>query len=183
MSNVAYQLDESVATIVMDDGKVNVMSLRMLADLNSALDRALHDEAVVVLTGRRRRLFRRVRPGGPHRGRRRCSQNAHRRIRAGRASAVVSHARRRGVQRSCARDGRVPGACGRPSNRRRGRLQDRRERSRHRNDHASFRDRDLPATARPLAFQPRGDQRADLRTDSTPSPLASSTRRRPLPTC
>jgi enoyl-CoA hydratase len=52
MSNVAYQLDESVATLTMDDGKVNVLSLRMLAELNGALDRALADKAVVVLTGR-----------------------------------------------------------------------------------------------------------------------------------
>jgi len=49
---VAYQLNESVATVTMDDGKANVMSLRMLSELNRALDRAVADKAVVVLTGR-----------------------------------------------------------------------------------------------------------------------------------
>jgi enoyl-CoA hydratase len=52
MSNVSYQLDESIATVTMDDGKVNVLSLTMQGELNSALDRALRDKAVVVLTGR-----------------------------------------------------------------------------------------------------------------------------------
>jgi enoyl-CoA hydratase len=49
---VTYQLEESVATITMDDGKVNVLSLQMLAELNAALDQAETDRAVVVLTGR-----------------------------------------------------------------------------------------------------------------------------------
>ena len=49
---VSYQLKDSVATITMDDGKVNVLSARMLAELGDALDRAVADRAVVVLTGR-----------------------------------------------------------------------------------------------------------------------------------
>jgi enoyl-CoA hydratase len=49
---VSYQLDGSVATITMDDGKVNALSLAMLTELNAALDRAISDGAVVVLTGR-----------------------------------------------------------------------------------------------------------------------------------
>lgn len=49
---VAYQLNDSVATITMDDGKVNVMSLSMISELNKALDRAIADQAIVVLTGR-----------------------------------------------------------------------------------------------------------------------------------
>jgi enoyl-CoA hydratase len=36
----------------MDDGKVNVLSLPMLNEINRALDLALEDQAVVVLTGR-----------------------------------------------------------------------------------------------------------------------------------
>ena len=47
-----YQLKDSVATITMDDGKVNVMSVAMLSALNAALDKATSDRAVVVLTGR-----------------------------------------------------------------------------------------------------------------------------------
>ena len=49
---VSYQLTDSVATITMDDGKVNVMAPQMLAELGTALDRAGADRAVVVLAGR-----------------------------------------------------------------------------------------------------------------------------------
>jgi len=48
----AYELKDSVATITMDDGKVNVMSVAMLSALNGALDKALANRAVVILTGR-----------------------------------------------------------------------------------------------------------------------------------
>ena len=49
---VACDIENSVATIVMDDGKSNVISPRMLSQLNHALDRAEKENAVVVLTGR-----------------------------------------------------------------------------------------------------------------------------------
>jgi len=49
---VTYQLKESIATITMDDGKVNVLSPQMLAEINAALDQAMADRAVAVLTGR-----------------------------------------------------------------------------------------------------------------------------------
>lgn len=49
---VTYQLDRSIATIAMDDGKVNALTLQMFAELNDALDRARTDRAVVILTGR-----------------------------------------------------------------------------------------------------------------------------------
>ena len=49
---VGYRCEESIATITMDDGKVNAMSLRMLTEVNAALDRAEADRAVVVLAGR-----------------------------------------------------------------------------------------------------------------------------------
>lgn len=49
---VSYQLNDTIATITMDDGKVNAMSPQMIAELNAALDRAGDDKAVVVLTGR-----------------------------------------------------------------------------------------------------------------------------------
>ena len=52
-SLISYQLADSVATVTMDDGKVNVLSLRMITEINRALDRALDDDAaVVVLAGR-----------------------------------------------------------------------------------------------------------------------------------
>jgi enoyl-CoA hydratase len=49
---VTYRLRDRVATITMDDGKVNALSLAMLTELGAALDRAAADRAVVVLTGR-----------------------------------------------------------------------------------------------------------------------------------
>ncbi|HZR37301.1 MAG TPA: crotonase/enoyl-CoA hydratase family protein [Nevskia sp.] len=50
---VSYSLDGGVATIAMDDGKVNAMSLQMQAELNQALDRAQADRATVLLAGRK----------------------------------------------------------------------------------------------------------------------------------
>jgi len=49
---VRYAVDGAVATITMDDGKVNVLSSAMLGDINAALDRAEADAEVVVLGGR-----------------------------------------------------------------------------------------------------------------------------------
>jgi len=47
-----YRLEDGIATITMDDGKVNVLSNEMQAELNAALDRAMADQAVIVLSGR-----------------------------------------------------------------------------------------------------------------------------------
>jgi enoyl-CoA hydratase len=49
---VTYEAQDSIATIVMDDGKMNVLSPAMFAALNAAFDRAAKERAVVVLTGR-----------------------------------------------------------------------------------------------------------------------------------
>lgn len=47
-----YDLTDGIATITLDDGKANAMSLKMLQALNAALDRAEADNAIVVLGGR-----------------------------------------------------------------------------------------------------------------------------------
>ena len=47
-----YTLDEGLATIVMDDGKANVMSLAMLQALGAALDRAQAEAGAVLIVGR-----------------------------------------------------------------------------------------------------------------------------------
>jgi enoyl-CoA hydratase len=52
MELVRYELSDGVATIAMDDGKVNCLSQRMLRELGEALDRAESDRATVLLTGR-----------------------------------------------------------------------------------------------------------------------------------
>ena len=49
---VGYELRDSIATITMDDGKMNVLSPDMFGQLNAAFDRAAEDRCVVVLTGR-----------------------------------------------------------------------------------------------------------------------------------
>jgi enoyl-CoA hydratase len=49
---VDYQLNDGIATIKLDDGKVNVMSLAMQAAIGEAIDKADRDEAAIVLTGR-----------------------------------------------------------------------------------------------------------------------------------
>ncbi len=49
---VSYSLDAGVATVAMDDGKVNALSPAMLAELGAAFDRAEADGAAVVLAGR-----------------------------------------------------------------------------------------------------------------------------------
>jgi enoyl-CoA hydratase len=52
MTRVSYALTGSIATVTMDDGKANVMSPAMQAELHGALDQAESDDAVIVLTGR-----------------------------------------------------------------------------------------------------------------------------------
>ena len=49
---VSCEIDGGVATLRMDDGKVNVLSPAMQADIHAALDSAESAGAVVVLTGR-----------------------------------------------------------------------------------------------------------------------------------
>jgi len=49
---VRYEATDSVATITMDDGKVNALGFDLFAELNEALDRAEADGLGVVLAGR-----------------------------------------------------------------------------------------------------------------------------------
>ncbi|HKD74937.1 MAG TPA: crotonase/enoyl-CoA hydratase family protein [Ktedonobacterales bacterium] len=49
---VTYSRSGPISKIVMDDGKVNVLSERMLEALHAAFDEAERDKTVVVLTGR-----------------------------------------------------------------------------------------------------------------------------------
>jgi enoyl-CoA hydratase len=53
---VTYELENSIARITMDDGKVNALSIAMLEALHGALDQAQRDGAVVLLSGRERYL-------------------------------------------------------------------------------------------------------------------------------
>ena len=49
-----YELEDGIATITLDDGKVNALSPAMLGSIGAGLERAEADEAVVVMTGRER---------------------------------------------------------------------------------------------------------------------------------
>jgi enoyl-CoA hydratase len=53
---VTYSFESSVATLAMDDGKVNSLSPDMLKAINRGLDRAEADRAVVVIAGREARF-------------------------------------------------------------------------------------------------------------------------------
>lgn len=48
---VSYQLADGIATLTLNNGKVNAISPDVIAALNQALDRAVEDRAVVILTG------------------------------------------------------------------------------------------------------------------------------------
>jgi enoyl-CoA hydratase len=52
VSLLDYQLDDGIATIRLDDGKVNALGLEMQAAIRAAIDRADTDGAAIVLTGR-----------------------------------------------------------------------------------------------------------------------------------
>ncbi len=56
-TRVSYVEREGVASILLDDGKVNVMSAAMLADIASALERAERSAEVVVLRSTRPGIF------------------------------------------------------------------------------------------------------------------------------
>ena len=51
-----YTLDDGIATIALDDGKANALSIAMLTRLHALLDQAEQDGAIVVLTGREGRF-------------------------------------------------------------------------------------------------------------------------------
>lgn len=48
---VSYELDNGIATVTLNNGKVNAVSPDVIAELNACLDRSEADEAIVILTG------------------------------------------------------------------------------------------------------------------------------------
>jgi enoyl-CoA hydratase len=48
---VSYQVEDGIATLTLDNGKVNAISPEVIAGFHVALDRAVADEAIVIITG------------------------------------------------------------------------------------------------------------------------------------
>ena len=52
MSNVTINIKQGIAIITIDDGKANALGSLVWADLNSAMDKAEAEDAIVIITGR-----------------------------------------------------------------------------------------------------------------------------------
>ncbi|WP_422909156.1 crotonase/enoyl-CoA hydratase family protein [Pseudomonas sp. MAC6] len=48
---ISYQLDDGIATLTLNNGKVNAISPDVIAAFNAALDRAEQDKVIVIITG------------------------------------------------------------------------------------------------------------------------------------
>ncbi|CAH0308479.1 crotonase/enoyl-CoA hydratase family protein [Pseudomonas mediterranea] len=48
---IAYHLEDGIATLTLNNGKVNAISPDVIAAFNAALDQAVEDRAVVIITG------------------------------------------------------------------------------------------------------------------------------------
>lgn len=48
---ISYHLDDGIATLTLNNGKVNAISPDMIVAFNEALDRATQDKAIVIITG------------------------------------------------------------------------------------------------------------------------------------
>jgi enoyl-CoA hydratase len=49
---VDYRIEGNIATLTLDDGKMNALSVDLLSEIGGALDRAKEEHAIVILTGR-----------------------------------------------------------------------------------------------------------------------------------
>ena len=48
---VGYELEDGIATLTLDNGKVNAVSHEVIGAFHAALDRSLADQAIVIITG------------------------------------------------------------------------------------------------------------------------------------
>ena len=48
---ISYHLEDGIATLTLSNGKVNAISPDVIAAFNSALDQAVQDKAIVIITG------------------------------------------------------------------------------------------------------------------------------------
>ena len=56
MAKMNYTIDDRIATITLDDGKMNVINWDFINEMNDAFDRAIADQAgaLILTTGRPR---------------------------------------------------------------------------------------------------------------------------------
>ena len=141
-SPVNYELNESVATITLDDGKVNVLGPTMQAAINEALDHAEKDDAKAIVLAGNPRVF----SGGFdlcvfHSGDARPRWGCWRAASSCRSGPDVPGAGDHGGDRSGDRDGLLPAAERRPPGGR-GEVAVPGHRGRDRDDDADLGDRD-----------------------------------------
>ena len=164
MSDLAtYSRTGSIGTIVMDDGKANVMSLAMLNALHAAFDQAEKDKTVVILKARGKHFSGGFDLNVFAKG---SAEDQYLMLKAGAELAlrILSFPTPVGLPGQFLSDGGVPDHVERPPHRRRGQLQNRHERDRDRADGAAVCDRDRPPAAETGLFQPGGDDGRNVRT-------------------
>ena len=138
---VRVEIEDGIAWITLDDGKVNALSSEMLGEIDVALDAAESAGAVSVLSGREG-IFSAGFDLGDVQARPRCERADAARGGAGHpAPARLSASRAHGLRRPRVPGGGVLDAVGRRALRRRGPLADRDERGRHRTHGPVVRDR------------------------------------------
>ena len=173
---VTYELEGRIATITMDDGKVNVFSIPMLRPLHAAFDQAEGDGAVVVLTGREGYFsagFDLKVLAGP---REQIMEILT--LGATLAERVLSFpdTRGRGLHRARLSGRGLPPSGRRPADRSRRAVPDRPQRGEDRHDRPVVRHRDRPPAPRPRALRPHRRQRHHVRPPARPRRPGSWTR-------
>jgi hypothetical protein len=178
---ISYQLDDGIATLTLNNGKVNAISPAVIEAFNQALDRAEQDRAVVIVTGQPGILSGgydlKVMTSGP--------QNAIALVAAGSTLArrMLAIPSRSSSPVPVTPSPRAPSCCSPPTTASASMvLPDRSERSGHRHDHAPCRHRTGTRSPAQIGVQPFGDQRRNVQPQDA-APLASSTRWWPRKRC
>ncbi|MET3797788.1 enoyl-CoA hydratase/carnithine racemase [Pseudomonas sp. PvP046] len=160
---VSYHLDDGVATLTLNNGKVNAISPDVIVAFNAALDQAEKDRAIVILTGQPGILSGgydlKVMTSSAEAAIELVAQGSTlaRRMLSHPFPIIVACPGPRGCQ------GCLSAAVCRLSNRCRRAIQYRLERGADRHDHAPRRHRTGARSPAQIGVQSLGDQRRDVR--------------------